>query len=480
MKQRAMIAMALACRPALLIADEPTTALDVTVQAQILALLERLRRELDMAMILITHDLGVVAEACDDVAVMYGGRIVERAAVGELLRHPRHPYTRGLMRAMPKAESTNPDQARAGCRAARAPAGDRRPGAAARQVPRRGAASPRAARTPPTTAAPPRRRWRRRITKKPRTRTTTRTTTALPRPRTTPPAITQAPAGGRVRDDGGAASGSGDGAADLGARSGEALPRARGFGAPIAAGRARGRRRLLRPFRGRDAGAGRRVGLGQDDARADGAAAHRPDRGADPVRGQGPGAPAAPAAARAAPPHADDLSGPGFVAEPAHAGRGDRRRAAGDPRHRRDPRRTARARGRAAGAGRPVARRARPPPARVLGRPAPAHRHRARAGVAPAPDRRRRTDLGAGRLDPGPDRESVSRPAGRAGAGVPVHLARPQGGAAPRPSRRRHVPGRRSSSSRRSARSTARRRTPTRARCCRRSRRRRRANGDSA
>ena len=109
MKQRAMIAMALACRPALLIADEPTTALDVTVQAQILALLERLRRELDMAMILITHDLGVVAEACDDVAVMYGGRIVERAAVGELLRHPRHPYTRGLMRAMPKAESTNPD-----------------------------------------------------------------------------------------------------------------------------------------------------------------------------------------------------------------------------------------------------------------------------------------------------------------------------------------------------------------------------------
>jgi peptide/nickel transport system ATP-binding protein len=111
MKQRAMIAMALACRPALLIADEPTTALDVTVQAQILALLERLRRELDMAMILITHDLGVVAEACDDVAVMYGGHIVERAAVGELLRNPRHPYTRGLMRAMPKAESTNPDHA---------------------------------------------------------------------------------------------------------------------------------------------------------------------------------------------------------------------------------------------------------------------------------------------------------------------------------------------------------------------------------
>jgi peptide/nickel transport system ATP-binding protein len=109
MKQRAMIAMALACRPALLIADEPTTALDVTVQAQILALLGRLRRELDMAMILITHDLGVVAEICDDVAVMYAGRIVEQAAVSELFRHPRHPYTLGLMRAMPKAESTDPD-----------------------------------------------------------------------------------------------------------------------------------------------------------------------------------------------------------------------------------------------------------------------------------------------------------------------------------------------------------------------------------
>jgi peptide/nickel transport system ATP-binding protein len=111
MKQRAMIAMALACRPALLIADEPTTALDVTVQAQILELLRRLQRELGMAMILITHDLGVAAETCDEVAVMYAGRIVEQAAAAELFRHPRHPYTVGLMRAMPKAESTDPHAA---------------------------------------------------------------------------------------------------------------------------------------------------------------------------------------------------------------------------------------------------------------------------------------------------------------------------------------------------------------------------------
>jgi peptide/nickel transport system ATP-binding protein len=113
MKQRAMIAMALACRPALLIADEPTTALDVTVQAQILQLLRRLQRELGMAMILITHDLGVVAETCDDVAVMYAGRIVERSSVDELFRRPRHPYTQGLLRAMPRAESTDPDRGHA-------------------------------------------------------------------------------------------------------------------------------------------------------------------------------------------------------------------------------------------------------------------------------------------------------------------------------------------------------------------------------
>ena len=101
MKQRAMIAMALACRPQLLIADEPTTALDVTIQAQILDLLGELQREFDMAVLLITHDLGVVAETCDQVAVMYAGKIVECAPVSDLFERPKHPYTHGLFRSLP-------------------------------------------------------------------------------------------------------------------------------------------------------------------------------------------------------------------------------------------------------------------------------------------------------------------------------------------------------------------------------------------
>jgi peptide/nickel transport system ATP-binding protein len=102
MRQRAMIALALACDPKLLIADEPTTALDVTVQAQILDLLRVLKSETDASIILITHDLGVVAEVCDEVAVMYAGEIVERAAVNDLFAAPQHPYTIGLLGSMPR------------------------------------------------------------------------------------------------------------------------------------------------------------------------------------------------------------------------------------------------------------------------------------------------------------------------------------------------------------------------------------------
>ncbi|NLS13957.1 ABC transporter ATP-binding protein [Vibrio sp. SM6] len=105
MRQRVMIAMALACKPDILICDEPTTALDVTVQASILALMNELQQETGMAMLFITHDLGVVAEVCDDVAVMYGGRIVEYAEIFELFDHPKHPYTERLLGLMPSLES---------------------------------------------------------------------------------------------------------------------------------------------------------------------------------------------------------------------------------------------------------------------------------------------------------------------------------------------------------------------------------------
>jgi len=102
MKQRVMIAMALACRPRLLIADEPTTALDVTIQAEILALIDRLKAELDMSLLLITHNLGIVAERADRTVVMYAGRAVEIAPTDRLLENPLHPYTRGLLASLPQ------------------------------------------------------------------------------------------------------------------------------------------------------------------------------------------------------------------------------------------------------------------------------------------------------------------------------------------------------------------------------------------
>jgi oligopeptide/dipeptide ABC transporter ATP-binding protein len=105
MRQRAMIAMALACNPKVLIADEPTTALDVTIQAQILELLDRLQKDLGMAVLLITHDLGVVAGHTDRVVVMYAGRVVETAPTIELFDRPSHPYTEGLLAAVPRIDA---------------------------------------------------------------------------------------------------------------------------------------------------------------------------------------------------------------------------------------------------------------------------------------------------------------------------------------------------------------------------------------
>jgi oligopeptide/dipeptide ABC transporter ATP-binding protein len=110
LRQRAMIAMALSCHPTLLIADEPTTALDVTTQTQILELMRQLQREDGMAIMLITHDLGVVAEMATDVAVMYLGRVVEQAPVDAIFHAPRHPYTRALLRSIPRMRVRSPER----------------------------------------------------------------------------------------------------------------------------------------------------------------------------------------------------------------------------------------------------------------------------------------------------------------------------------------------------------------------------------
>ena len=107
MRQRVMIAMALACNPAILIADEPTTALDVTIQAQILELMQSLQRKMGMAIIMITHDLGVIADICDEIIVMYAGKVCERGTADEIFYNPRHEYTKGLIRSIPRITKTH-------------------------------------------------------------------------------------------------------------------------------------------------------------------------------------------------------------------------------------------------------------------------------------------------------------------------------------------------------------------------------------
>ncbi|SDB52630.1 oligopeptide transport system ATP-binding protein [Pseudobutyrivibrio sp. YE44] len=107
MRQRDMIAMALACEPDILIADEPTTALDVTIQAQILELMQDLQKKLGMAIIMVTHDLGVIASMCDEIIVMYGGRVCERGTADDIFYHPAHEYTKGLLRSIPRTDNMN-------------------------------------------------------------------------------------------------------------------------------------------------------------------------------------------------------------------------------------------------------------------------------------------------------------------------------------------------------------------------------------
>jgi peptide/nickel transport system ATP-binding protein len=121
MRQRVMIAMAISCNPALLIADEPTTALDVTIQAQILDLIAEMKSRFGMAVMLITHAMGVVAEAAQRVVVMYAGKVVEEAPVGELFSQPRHPYTQGLIRSIPRIDMAATRKSRLGAIAGAVP-----------------------------------------------------------------------------------------------------------------------------------------------------------------------------------------------------------------------------------------------------------------------------------------------------------------------------------------------------------------------
>jgi len=224
MRQRVMIAMALVCHPKLLIADEPTTALDVTIQAQILELLERLQAELGMAVMLITHDLGVVAGTADRVVVMYAGQVVEQAPTVELFAHPVHPYTEGLLAAVPRLDAPSLSLRTGGrARCPRPP-----PGPTA-------AGSTRAAHMPGTVAAP---RSRRSWTRAKATRVRTRHAAGSSPSRSAVRADRDRPSSSRGR-----------------AGSGQALRRRAGLvrSGAAARGRARGGRRVVRDPAGPDA-----------------------------------------------------------------------------------------------------------------------------------------------------------------------------------------------------------------------------------
>ncbi len=272
MRQRVMIAMALACGPKLLIADEPTTALDVTIQAQILDLMRTLRRETGTAIILITHDLGVIAEVADDVVVMYAGRIVERAPVAALFALPQHPYTIGLLGSIPRlhvehdrlavieGQVPNPETPIAGCRF----------------HPRCPFAIDRCRREEPPLLEP--------------------------RPGTRGGVLARAAGGSGVNAQGRSQARIGPEARSAEASSSacvahaalacrwarQALPGAARLLRQDDGRRTRGRRRRFRARGRRDARAGRRVGLRQVDDGAARAAAHRPDCGHDPLRRRRP------------------------------------------------------------------------------------------------------------------------------------------------------------------------------------------------
>ncbi len=303
MRQRVMIAIALSCNPRVLIADEPTTALDVTIQAQILDLMLELKEKLGTAIILITHDLGVVAETCERVIVMYAGRMVEQATAADLFARPLHPYTRGLLRALPRADD---DVA----------AGGARPKLA--EIP---GIVPALTRPIPGCAFAPRCDF------------------VVERCRADGPRADggRRLAPGRLLGSGPRGGGGGMSAPARqsarqpgGAGPRQAFPGRRRLAAAAPRGGEGGRRRQLRhPARG-DAGAGRRIRVRQDDCQPHGAEAAGADRRPGAARRRRRHRPEAGADVGAPPPRADRVPGPLFLAQPAPDRRRHRRRAHGE------------------------------------------------------------------------------------------------------------------------------------------------------
>ena len=337
MRQRAMIAMALANDPKLLIADEPTTALDVTVQAQILELIETLQSEFDTAVVVITHDLGVVAEMADEIAVMYAGRIVEKADTDTIFAAPEHPYTWGLLSSIPRLDSPRGEELVP--IAGRPPSLINLPGGCSfhprcpyvREAHKRidpklepvpGDAEPRG-RVPAGSGGAPQALERAAAGRQARGGPPGRhgeekaaMSVAAERGRLQP---------GRARRD-----------ADGGARPRQALPDPRRLLPPPGRRGPGRRRRVVRRHARRDARARGRVGLRQVDDRAAAAAPAGPDVGLDQLRRPRDRGHQGRRAEGAAPRDADDLPGPVLVAEPAQDGRHDHLRPVRHPRHQAD------------------------------------------------------------------------------------------------------------------------------------------------
>ena len=366
-----MIAIALAASPKLLIADEPSTALDVTVQAQILDLLRGLQRQSGLTMILITHDLGVIAEIADRVMVLYAGRVAETAPVRTIFDAPAHPYTQVLLDSIPDIAARRERLATI-------------PGTV-----------PDALNMPPGCRFAPRCQYRQAPCEQ------------------APPALRPLAADHHaacLRAFGELAMpGVSDGLLIEARGVRKHFPmRTGGFGAARA--RARGRRRRSRHPQGRDARSRRRKRLRQVDAWPAVPAADRADRRRDPAQGHRPHQPAPRRAPGAAARSADHLPGPVRLAQSAQDGGRDHRRGLCHPRPRRS-RRTGAVGGRDARPRRAAARRRAALPARVLRRPAPAHRHRPRAGAEAGVRRVRRGGVRAGRVGAVADHQPDAGPA---------------------------------------------------------------------